>query len=66
MSSHHLHITGAAGSGVTTLGAALADHLGITQLDTDDYYWMPPVSDYNLKRPIPPPVIPANAGMQYL
>jgi adenylate kinase family enzyme len=53
MASHHLHITGAAGSGVTTLGAALADRLGITQLDTDDYYWMPPVSDYNLKRPIP-------------
>jgi len=53
MTKAHIHITGASGCGVTTLGGALAAELGITQLDTDDYYWMPPVSEYNEKRPIP-------------
>ncbi len=53
MSKAHIHITGASGCGVTTLGAALAVALEITQLDTDNYYWMPPVEDYNHKRPIP-------------
>jgi adenylate kinase family enzyme len=53
MSNHHIHITGASCCGVTTLGQALAERLGITQLDTDDFYWMAPVSDYEHKRPIP-------------
>jgi len=35
----HIHIFGAPGSGVTTLGKALAERLGFSHFDTDDYYW---------------------------
>ena len=34
-----IHILGAPGSGVTTLGKTLADRLGFSHFDTDDYYW---------------------------
>ena len=34
-----IHILGAPGSGVTTLGKALANRLGFSHFDTDDYYW---------------------------
>lgn len=34
-----IHILGAPGSGVTTLGKALAERLGFPHFDTDDYYW---------------------------
>jgi adenylate kinase family enzyme len=34
-------ITGASGSGTTTLGRALAARLGFAFLDADDYYWLP-------------------------
>lgn len=36
---NHIHILGAPGSGVTTLGKALAQRLGFSHFDTDDYYW---------------------------
>ena len=36
-----IHITGASGSGVTTLGRALAVRLGAAHLDTDGFYWLP-------------------------
>jgi adenylate kinase family enzyme len=36
-----IHILGASGSGTTTLGRALADRLGSSHLDTDDYFWLP-------------------------
>ena len=36
-----IHITGAAGSGCTTLGRALAERLGCAHLDTDTYFWLP-------------------------
>lgn len=39
--SPKIHIFGASGSGVTTLGTALGEHLGIQHLDTDYYYWEP-------------------------
>jgi adenylate kinase family enzyme len=35
----HIHIVGAAGSGTTTLGKAIAKKLGYRFIDTDDYYW---------------------------
>lgn len=35
-----IHIFGAAGSGTTTLGAALAKKLGFNHIDVDDYYWL--------------------------
>lgn len=34
-----IHILGAPGAGVTTLGKALAERLGFSHFDTDDYVW---------------------------
>lgn len=36
-----VHITGASGSGTSTLGRALAEAIGGRHLDTDDYFWLP-------------------------
>jgi len=36
-----IHITGASGSGVTTLGAALGAGFGWNVADGDDFYWLP-------------------------
>jgi adenylate kinase family enzyme len=38
---HRIHILGASGSGTTTLGRALAEHLQCPHFDTDDYFWVP-------------------------
>jgi adenylate kinase family enzyme len=35
-----IHITGASGSGTTTLGAAVAEALGVPHLDADDFAWI--------------------------
>jgi len=48
-----LHITGASGSGTTTLGRAVAARLGLTHLDTDDFYWAPVEPKFSAKRPVP-------------
>jgi len=34
-----LYILGAPGAGVTTLGRALAEKMGVSHFDTDDYHW---------------------------
>ncbi|PAA22360.1 adenylate kinase [Pseudomonas fragi] len=36
-----VYISGASGSGVSTLGAALAAKLQVPHVDVDDYYWYP-------------------------
>lgn len=36
---HRFHITGASGSGTTTLGRALSERLAARHFDVDDYYW---------------------------
>lgn len=36
-----IHVTGASGSGVTTLGSGLAHALRLRHLDIDDFYWLP-------------------------
>src|SRR3954468_18203090 len=41
MKTCRIHITGASGAGVTTLGRALADALAVSHADTDDYFWQP-------------------------
>ena len=46
-----IHITGASGSGTTTLGAALAERLGVPHFDTDDFYWYPTHPEFERKRP---------------
>jgi adenylate kinase family enzyme len=45
-----LHIFGASGSGVTTLGNALASKLGLAYFDSDDYFWQPSDPPYIQKR----------------
>ena len=50
--ARRIHISGASGSGVTTLGVALADRLGFVHLDTDDFYWLPTESPFTDKRPV--------------
>lgn len=39
--ANHIHILGASGSGTTTLGRALTEHLNYTHFDTDTYLWLP-------------------------
>lgn len=51
MRPRRIHITGASGSGTTTLGAALGRRLGWKHLDADDYYWLPTQPRFQAKRP---------------
>jgi adenylate kinase family enzyme len=46
----HVHITGASGSGATTLGAALARELSLCHTDADNYYWLPTSPPFKEKR----------------
>lgn len=48
-----IHITGASGSGTTTLGLALCERLGVPHFDTDDYYWEPTDPPFEEARPMP-------------
>lgn len=48
-----LHITGASGSGTTTLGRAIADSWSVPHADSDDYYWIPTSPPFAVKRPVP-------------
>jgi adenylate kinase family enzyme len=48
--SRRIHITGASGSGTTTLGEALAARLEIPHFDTDDFYWLPSDPPYQRAR----------------
>jgi len=45
-----IHVTGASGSGTSTLGAALAAELRVAHLDADDYYWLPTIPPFTSKR----------------
>ncbi len=45
-----VHITGASGTGTTTLGRALAVELDAPHFDSDDYYWSPTSPPYTTKR----------------
>src|SRR5262245_15701293 len=47
-----IHITGASGSGVSTLGAALAGRLECAQFDVDDFFWAPTDPPFVEKRPV--------------
>ena len=46
-----IHITGASGSGTSTLARALAGRLGCAHLDTDAFFWMPTDPPFTTKRP---------------
>ena len=47
-----IHITGASGAGVTTLGRRLAEMYAIPHHDTDDYFWLPTDPPYQTSRPV--------------
>ncbi|MEM9107174.1 MAG: AAA family ATPase [Pseudomonadota bacterium] len=47
-----VHITGASGSGTTTLGRALAQAWSVPCHDTDDFYWLPQEPEFSIKRPV--------------
>jgi adenylate kinase family enzyme len=47
-----VYITGAAGSGTSSLGRALALRAGVPHLDTDDFYWAPTDPPFTSKRPV--------------
>lgn len=46
-----VYITGAAGSGTSFLGRALAARLDVPHLDTDDFFWAPTDPPYTVRRP---------------
>ncbi|MEM0949456.1 MAG: AAA family ATPase [Pseudomonadota bacterium] len=50
--SLRIHITGASGSGTSTLARALASRLESQAFDTDDFYWRPTEPAFQEKRPI--------------
>jgi len=47
-----IHLTGASGSGVSTLGANLSSALSFPVFDVDDYYWLPTDPPFTTKRAI--------------
>ena len=46
-----LHLFGASGTGVTTLGEALAAQLGVPYFDSDAYFWQPTSPPFTQRRP---------------
>jgi adenylate kinase family enzyme len=50
MKTCRVHIMGASGAGVSSLGRALAEALAVPHHDTDDYYWRPTTPPYRDKR----------------
>ncbi|MDA8437436.1 hypothetical protein GALL_379060 [mine drainage metagenome] len=53
MRRSRLHVTGASGSGTTTLARAVADAWAVPHADADDYFWLPTDPPYLKKRPAP-------------
>jgi adenylate kinase family enzyme len=47
-----IHVMGASGAGVTTLGKALSRVLGSEHLDTDDFFWQPTDPPYLTSRSV--------------
>jgi adenylate kinase family enzyme len=46
-----LHLFGASGVGVTTLGLALGEALGVPYFDSDSYFWEPSDPPFTVRRP---------------
>jgi adenylate kinase family enzyme len=46
----YIHILGASGSGTTTLGRALDEHLQCPFFDTDAYFWLPTDPPFTQRR----------------
>ena len=45
-----LHLFGASGSGVTTVGQQLSQHINLPYFDTDSYHWVPTYPPFTIKR----------------
>ncbi len=45
-----IHVTGASGSGTTTLGRAVASAISAPFVDADDFYWLPTEPPFTAKR----------------
>ncbi|MGW4598316.1 hypothetical protein ACWEOA_23880 [Streptomyces sp. NPDC004457] len=52
MQHQRLIITGASGTGTTTLGRALASLMAVPHADVDDYLWLPTSPPYTHKRSV--------------
>ena len=52
MEGYRIHITGASGTGTSTLARTLAGRLSSQAFDTDDFYWKPTDPPFSEKRPI--------------
>lgn len=50
--ARRIHITGASGTGTSTLARALATRLETQAFDTDDFYWQPGDPPFRAKRPV--------------
>lgn len=46
-----IHLFGASGAGVTTLGTALGAASGVPYFDSDDYFWGPSDVPFTVRRP---------------
>lgn len=57
-----IHLTGASGSGTTTLGRSVAGRLGYRIVDSDDCYWLPSDPPFTTKRPVAERLAMALAG----
>ena len=53
MAAQRIHIVGASGSGTTTLGAALAQAMGVPHQDSDSFFWLPTEPPFTTQRPQP-------------
>lgn len=51
MTARRIHIVGASGSGTTTLGAALAQAMGVAHHDSDNFFWRPTDPPFTMQRP---------------
>jgi adenylate kinase family enzyme len=50
MGCNVVHITGAYGSGTTTLAAAISEKYGYKHLDTDQFFWVTTEKPFRIKR----------------
>jgi len=48
-----LHLTGASGTGTTSLARVIASAWAVPHADADDYFWLPTSPPYTHKRPEP-------------
>ena len=52
MRTCRIHVVGASGAGVTTVGRALEDALGTPHHDADDYFCQPTTPPYRRQREV--------------